>query len=588
MSRKSGTRFSDKDMRKPKNLPSQRMLPDQGSDIGIALDHPDLFRQLVELVDDLGMAFVERAGDVGALLEPPIEELGRQVVLPSDGAKHLVAMGQGVFHRLPEHAVEFLEGIRALRQAFRVRHIQRADEAHTERLDIVAPGLGDRPELAGLQRAEGLAVDQRRRVDLARGQRGGQVRRLNLDLFEVAALERRVEPVLVNKRQPHLGVAGRAQCIGAEGRTLELLRILDRRAALDPYAGALAGRRLLERRRQHPQLEAARGRRRNGNHGGHDHVVLLGRGGLDELRDRKPARFDRDPIGGDLSVGHRPGDRVVGRVEQIGIGDLVLGLGKAGAGNAHQRRGCHNLENRATLHGTISFWTAGCSSERNSLTNFWRCVSRSRSACARGRAAFSSIISRTRVGLFDSTTVRSASCNASSMSWVTKTTVLPVSSQIRSISARMRERMLGSSAENGSSISTIFGSTASARAIATRWRSPPESMDGNLRASPARPTRLNSSPARALRRSLSPAPNRSSEPNSTLSSAVRQGTSRGDWNTNAMSDHASCGARPSTVTRPLLTSSRPPMIRSEVDLPQPEGPRMQTNSPRRTSKLSQS
>ena len=44
----------------------------------------------------------------------------------------------------------------------------------------------------------------------------------------------------------------------------------------------------------------------------------------------------------------------------------------------------------------------------------------------------------------------------------------------------MRERMLGSSAENGSSISTILGSTASARAIATRWRSPPESMEGYL------------------------------------------------------------------------------------------------------------
>ena len=131
--------------------------------------------------------------------------------------------------------------------------------------------------------------------------------------------------------------------------------------------------------------------------------------------------------------------------------------------------------------------TAGCSSDRNSLTNFWRCVSRSRSPSARGRGVCNSMISRTRVGLFDSTTVRSASCSASSMSWVTNTTVLPVSSQIRSISTRMRPRMLGSSAENGSSISTILGSTASARAIATRWRSPPDSMDGYLRASPARP-----------------------------------------------------------------------------------------------------
>ena len=64
--------------------------------------------------------------------------------------------------------------------------------------------------------------------------------------------------------------------------------------------------------------------------------------------------------------------------------------------------------------------------------------------------------------------------------------------------------MLGSSAENGSSISTILGSTLSARAIATRCRSPPDSMDGYFRVSPARPTSASSSSARARRRSLSP------------------------------------------------------------------------------------
>ncbi len=66
----------------------------------------------------------------------------------------------------------------------------------------------------------------------------------------------------------------------------------------------------------------------------------------------------------------------------------------------------------------------------------------------------------------------------------------------------------------------------------------------------------------------------------TFSSAVRHGTSRGDWNTNAISGQASRGARPSTVMRPLLMSSRPPIIRNDVDFPQPDGPRMQTNSPR--------
>ena len=37
-----------------------------------------------------------------------------------------------------------------------------------------------------------------------------------------------------------------------------------------------------------------------------------------------------------------------------------------------------------------------------------------------------------------------------------------------------------------------------------------------------------------------------------MSSAVRHGTSRGDWNTKAISGQASCGARPSTVTRPVF------------------------------------
>src|SRR5437868_8381811 len=101
-------------------------------------------------------------------------------------------MREGVAHRLAEHAVEFLEGLRALRQTLGERDIERAYEAHAESLDIVAPGLGDRAELAGLQCTEGLAVDQRRGVDLAGGQRGGQVRRLDLDLLDVAAFERRI------------------------------------------------------------------------------------------------------------------------------------------------------------------------------------------------------------------------------------------------------------------------------------------------------------------------------------------------------------------------------------------------------------
>ena len=50
-------------------------------------------------------------------------------------------------------------------------------------------------------------------------------------------------------------------------------------------------------------------------------------------------------------------------------------------------------------------------------------------------------------------------------------------------------RVSASSAENGSSISMIFGSIESARAMPTRCFMPPESSAGRLRSAPVRPTR---------------------------------------------------------------------------------------------------
>src|SRR5215471_18611413 len=94
---------------------AQRVLPNDGADIGIALDHPDLFRQFVEPIDDLGMAFLERARHVGALLEPPVKEVRRQVGLLANRAEHLVAVRKRVAHGVTEHAVEFLESVGPLR-----------------------------------------------------------------------------------------------------------------------------------------------------------------------------------------------------------------------------------------------------------------------------------------------------------------------------------------------------------------------------------------------------------------------------------------------------------------------------------------
>ena len=67
---------------------------------------------------------------------------------------------------------------------------------------------------------------------------------------------------------------------------------------------------------------------------------------------------------------------------------------------------------------------------------------------------------------------------ASSMSWVTNSTVFFSLSQMPSSSSCISARVWLSSAPNGSSSSRILGSLASARAIAVRCCMPPESILG--------------------------------------------------------------------------------------------------------------
>ena len=80
------------------------------------------------------------------------------------------------------------------------------------------------------------------------------------------------------------------------------------------------------------------------------------------------------------------------------------------------------------------------------------------------------------------TAIRSASRTASSMSCVTSMTVVPSSRRIRPNSVCSRRRPIGSTAPNGSSMSSTGGSAASARATPTRCRSPPDSWCGYRRA----------------------------------------------------------------------------------------------------------
>src|SRR5437667_2649087 len=71
----------------------------------------------------------------------------------------------------------------------------------------------------------------------------------------------------------------------------------------------------------------------------------------------------------------------------------------------------------------------------------------------------------------------------------------------------------------------------------------------------------------------------------TFCSSVSHGNRRSSWKTTPTLCWCGCPATigsPSSVTRPRVAGSRPPTIRSSVVLPQPLGPRRQTNSPAST------
>ena len=88
---------------------------------------------------------------------------------------------------------------------------------------------------------------------------------------------------------------------------------------------------------------------------------------------------------------------------------------------------------------------------------------------------------------------------ARSESFVTRRIVIPYWPRSRSSSATICAPVSESSAPVGSSASSSLGRLASARAIATRWRSPPESVDGEACVRSERPTSPSSSRALASR-----------------------------------------------------------------------------------------
>ena len=170
-------------------------------------------------------------------------------------------------------------------------------------------------------------------------------------------------------------------------------------------------------------------------------------------------------------------------------------------------------------------------------------------------------------------------------SWVTRTIVWPPPCSRRS-SSMTSSPPSESSAPVGSSASSRVGSLARARAIASRWRCPPDSTPGTARALSAMPSRSSRSAARvsAILR-LRPAMTAGS---ATFSSTVMPSSRLKNWKTSPMwrrrSRARSSSLRPVTCSPATLISpssavSSPATRFSRVDLPHPDGPIRATNSP---------
>ena len=184
-----------------------------------------------------------------------------------------------------------------------------------------------------------------------------------------------------------------------------------------------------------------------------------------------------------------------------------------------------------------------------------RAPSRGRST-RRGRGRSIAMSAAIRAGRGDMTTTRSARNTASGIEWVTRRIVGPVRRHSVSSSALNRSRVSASRALNGSSMSRTRGSSASARAIATRWLVPPDSVDGLASANSRSPTRRSSS-SRPGRLAVSRSQPASSIGKRTFSSAVRQASRRGSWNTSPTRASGPWTAPPSIATEPASGAMSP-------------------------------
>src|ERR1700723_3220927 len=194
---------------------------------------------------------------------------------------------------------------------------------------------------------------------------------------------------------------------------------------------------------------------------------------------------------------------------------------------------------------------------------------------------------------FPKTAIRSQAVYRLSKSWVTMKTVSPkVRCRVRTSSSKS-PAPIGSRPEVGSSRKTSSGSSASARASATRLIMPPDSSEGKRSATsgfkptmPSLATVISSS-----RRWVTLRYSRTG--NWMFCRTVSEENSAPCWNrmpqrrSTPRRARASAASRsiPNTSMRPLVLGTIPMMVRVSTDLPAPDGPTNPKISPRLTSRL---
>ena len=197
-----------------------------------------------------------------------------------------------------------------------------------------------------------------------------------------------------------------------------------------------------------------------------------------------------------------------------------------------------------------------------------------RSSGGRGYSHGISMSATMRPGRPLITSTRLDRYTASEIEWVMNIAANRLSWNRRCSSVCIFSRVISSSAPNGSSKRASCGSATRARAIDTRIRMPPESSRGCCFSKPSSPTSASASRARRARSADgTPA---SSPTSSTFFWALRHSSRVASWKTKLVT-------AASTSRLPWLMVSRPAARRRRVDLPHPEGPTTDTNSPREMS-----